>query len=35
MVVSNTYPDAGGDVTERVYTHKNLRQLRKCIELLK
>lgn len=26
---------AGGDVTERVYTHKNLRQLRKCIELLK
>lgn len=25
---------AGGDVTERVYTHKNLRQLRKCIELL-
>lgn len=26
---------AGGDVTERVYTHKGLRQLRKCIELLK
>lgn len=26
---------AGGDVTERVYTHKNIRQLRKCIELLK
>lgn len=26
---------AGGDVTERVYTHKSLRQLRKCIELLK
>lgn len=26
---------SGGDVTERVYTHKNLRQLRKCIELLK
>ena len=26
---------AGGDITERVYTHKNLRQLRKCIELLK
>lgn len=26
---------AGGDVTERVYTHKNLRQLRKCVELLK
>lgn len=25
----------GGDVTERVYTHKGLRQLRKCIELLK
>lgn len=25
---------AGGDVTERVYTHKGLRQLRKCIELL-
>lgn len=25
----------GGDVTERVYTHKNLRQLRKCIELIK
>lgn len=25
---------AGGDVTERVYTHKNIRQLRKCIELL-
>lgn len=25
---------SGGDVTERVYTHKNLRQLRKCIELL-
>ncbi|WP_443658896.1 tyrosine-type recombinase/integrase [Dialister hominis] len=25
----------GGDVTERVYTHKNIRQLRKCIELLK
>lgn len=26
---------SGGDVTERVYTHKGLRQLRKCIELLK
>ena len=26
---------AGGDVTERVYTHKNIRQLRKCIALLK
>ena len=26
---------ADGDVTDRVYTHKNLRQLRKCIELLK
>lgn len=26
---------AGGDITERIYTHKNLRQLRKCIELLK
>ena len=26
---------AGGDVTERVYTHKGLRQLRKCIEMLK
>lgn len=26
---------AGGDVTERVYTHKGLRQFRKCIELLK
>lgn len=26
---------AGGDITERVYTHKNFRQLRKCIELLK
>lgn len=26
---------AGGDVTERIYTHKGLRQLRKCIELLK
>lgn len=25
----------GGDVTERVYTHKGLRQLRKCIELLR
>lgn len=25
----------GGDVTERVYTHKGIRQLRKCIELLK
>lgn len=25
----------GGDITERVYTHKGLRQLRKCIELLK
>lgn len=25
---------AGGDVTERVYTHKGIRQLRKCIELL-
>ena len=25
---------AGGDVTDRVYTHKSLRQLRKCIELL-
>lgn len=25
----------GGDVTERVYTHKGLRQLRRCIELLK
>lgn len=26
---------ADGDVTDRVYTHKGLRQLRKCIELLK
>lgn len=26
---------AGGDVTERIYTHKGLRQLRRCIELLK
>lgn len=26
---------AGGDITERVYTHKGLRQLRRCIELLK
>jgi integrase len=26
---------AGDDVTERVYTHKNIRQLRKCIQLLK
>lgn len=26
---------AGGDITERVYTHKGLRQLRKCVELLK
>ncbi|MBQ8918752.1 MAG: tyrosine-type recombinase/integrase [Acidaminococcaceae bacterium] len=26
---------AGGDVTDRVYTHKNLRQLRKAIQLLK
>lgn len=26
---------SGGDVTERVYTHKGLRQLRRCIELLK
>ena len=26
---------AGGDITERIYTHKGLRQLRKCIELLK
>lgn len=26
---------AGGDVTERVYTHKSIRQLRKCIELLR
>lgn len=26
---------AGGDITERVYTHKGLRQLRKCIELLR
>ena len=26
---------SGGDVTERVYTHKGLRQLRKCIELLR
>lgn len=26
---------AGGDITERVYTHKGIRQLRKCIELLK
>lgn len=26
---------ATGDVTNRVYTHKSLRQLRKCIELLK
>lgn len=26
---------AGGDITERVYTHKGLQQLRKCIELLK
>lgn len=25
----------GGDITERVYTHKGLRQLRKCIELLR
>lgn len=26
---------AGGDITERVYTHKGLWQLRRCIELLK
>jgi len=26
---------SGGDVTERVYTHKGLRQLRKCIESLR
>lgn len=26
---------AGGDVTDRVYTHKSLRQLRKAIQLLK
>lgn len=26
---------AGGDITERVYTHKGLRQLRRCIELLR
>lgn len=26
---------ASGDITDRVYTHKGLRQLRKCIELLK
>lgn len=26
---------SGGDITERVYTHKGIRQLRKCIELLK
>lgn len=26
---------AGGDVTEMVYTHKGIRQLRRCIELLK
>ena len=26
---------ASGDVTDRVYTHKNLRQLRKAIQLLK
>ena len=26
---------ATGDVTDRVYTHKSIRQLRKCIELLK
>jgi integrase len=26
---------SGDAVTERVYTHKNLRQLRKCIQLLK
>lgn len=26
---------SGGDITERVYTHKGLQQLRKCIELLK
>lgn len=25
----------GGDVTDRVYTHKGLRQLRRCVELLK
>lgn len=25
---------AGGDITDRVYTHKNIRQLRKTIELL-
>lgn len=26
---------SGGDVTDRVYTHKGLRQLRRCVELLK
>nr|DAL33584.1 MAG TPA_asm: Integrase [Caudoviricetes sp.] len=26
---------SGRDVTERIYTHKSIRQLRKCIELLK
>lgn len=26
---------AGGDITDRVYTHKNIRQLRKAIQLLK
>lgn len=26
---------AGGDVTDRVYTHKGLRQLRKAIQILK
>lgn len=26
---------SGGDITERVYTHKGLRQLHKCIELLR
>lgn len=26
---------SGGDITERVYTHKGIRQLRRCIELLK
>ena len=26
---------AGGDVTDRVYTHKSLHQLRKCIQLLR
>lgn len=31
----NILGHAGGDVTERVYTHKGIRQLRKCIELLK